>query len=100
MQDIHLTLNDPQLEQSLLRLATQQQQNLPEFVLGILSRYVIETEQAETLSIQNLDPFQHSQAPTEKFQSPENSADLAFTDIDDSLNFAKQLRQQAWQRYQ
>jgi hypothetical protein len=100
MQDIHLTLNDPQLEQSLLRLATQQQQNLPEFVLSILSSYVTETEQAETLSIQKLDPFQHSQAPTEKFQPPENSADLVFADIDDSLNFAKQLRQQAWQRHE
>ncbi len=100
MQDIHLTLNDPQLEQSLLRLATQQQQNLPEFVLGILSRYVIETEQAETLSIQKLDPFQHSRTPTEKFQTPENSVDLVFADIDDSLNLAKQLRKQAWQRHE
>jgi len=100
MQDIHLTLNDPQLEQTLLRLATQQQQNLPELILNILSRYVNETEKTEPLSIQKLDPFQHSQAPTEKFQSPENGADLAFADIDDSLNFAKQLRQQAWQRYE
>ncbi|PPD50457.1 MAG: hypothetical protein CTY16_01500 [Methylobacter sp.] len=100
MQDIHLTLHDPQLEQALLRLAKQQQQNLPEFVLSILSRYVNETEQAETLSIQKLDPFQHAQAPTEKFQSPENSADLVFADIDDSLNFAKQLKQQAWQCHQ
>ncbi|WP_019864457.1 hypothetical protein [Methylovulum miyakonense] len=99
MQDIHLTLHDPQLEQALLRLAKQQQQNLPEFVLSILSRYVNETEQPETLSIQKLDPFQHSQAPSEKFQSPENNADLVFADIDDSLNFAKQLRQQAWQRH-
>ncbi len=100
MQDIHLTLNDPQLEQSLLRLATQQQQNLPEFVLGILSRYVTETEQTEALNISTLDPFEHSQAPTEKFQPPENSTDLVFAHIDDSLNFAKQLRQQAWQRHE
>ncbi|MFZ2452726.1 MAG: hypothetical protein WAW36_19640 [Methylovulum miyakonense] len=101
MQDIHFTLHDPQLEQALLRLAKQQQQNLPEFVLSILSRYVNETEQPETLSIQKLDPFQHSQAPTEEFQSPEDdSADLVFADVEDSLSFAKQLRQQAWQRHE
>ncbi|NOS86942.1 MAG: hypothetical protein HOP34_00125 [Methylococcaceae bacterium] len=47
MQDIHLTLQDPQLEQALLHMAKQQQQNLPDFVLSILSRYVLETVATE-----------------------------------------------------
>ncbi len=100
MQDIHLTLHDPQLEQALLRLAKQHQQSLPELVLSILTCYVNETGQPETLSIQKLDPFQHSQAPTETFQLPEDNTDLVFADVDDSLSFAKQLRQQAWQRHE
>ena len=43
-QDGHITLNNPQLQQALLRLAKQQQQNLQDFVIDVLSRYVQETE--------------------------------------------------------
>ncbi|MCX7096393.1 MAG: hypothetical protein NTV43_00630 [Methylococcales bacterium] len=102
MQNIHLTLQDPQLEQALLHMAKQQQQNLPEFVLSILSRYVLETVATEdhALPLPILDPLQHLQMPTEKFQLPEKTADFIFADVDDSLSFAQQLRQQAWQRHE
>lgn len=49
--------------------------------------------------VPKLNPSQHSQAPTESFQSVlENASSFVFSDVDDSIAFAKQLRQQAWQR--
>lgn len=100
MQDIHVTLHDPQLEQAVLRLAKQHQQNLQELVITALSYYIQEAEQSTALQVQKLDPFQHSQAPTETFQSPVHESGLVFSDVDDSINFAKKLRQQAWQRHE
>lgn len=101
MQDIRVTLHDP-LEQALLSLAKQHQQNIQEFVITILSRYVQEIGQSEPVKIQKLDPFQHSQAPTQAFQAPavEDKSDLVFSDVNDSIGFAKKLRQQAWQRHE
>ena len=51
-QDVHITLNNPQLEEALLRLANQHQQNLQEFVIDVLSRYVQEIEKPVTLKEQ------------------------------------------------
>ncbi len=98
MQDIHLIVHDPQLEQALLRLAKQHQQNLQDFVMTVLARYIQENEPVASLNIQKLDPLQHSQAPTQAFEMMESG--LVFSDIDDSVDFAKKLRQQAWQRHE
>ncbi|NOQ34662.1 MAG: hypothetical protein GQ569_02045 [Methylococcaceae bacterium] len=95
MQDINVRLQDSQLEQAVLRLAKQQHQNLQEFVISALSYYIEEKEKPMAITVQNLDPFQHSKAVTESFQKPEG---LAFSDIEESVAFAKNLRQQAWQR--
>ena len=95
MQEIHLKLQDTQLEQTVLRLAKQQQQSLQEFVMSALNDYIQRQEQTGALTISKLDPLQHSKAPEESFQAP---TELIFTDIKSSTKFAKTLRQQAWQR--
>jgi hypothetical protein len=71
---------------------------LHDFVITVLSRYVQETESLEPLKIQKLDPLQHAQMPTQAFEAVESG--VAFLDIDDSIDFAKKLRQQAWQRHE
>jgi hypothetical protein len=95
MQTIHLTLQDPLLEQAVQRLTAQRQQNVQELVVAALRHYIKEIEQP--LKIPKLDPFQHSQTPARPFQaiSPED-ATRVFHDVENSAEFGKQLRQQAW----
>jgi len=94
MQTVQITLQDAQLEQAIMRLAQQRQQNPQEFILAALRHYVFELEQHD--KIPKLDPLQHSQAPAMPFQAPKDASDLMFQDIENSAEFAKQLRQQAW----
>ncbi len=98
MQTIQITLPDSSLEQAVLRLAKQQQQNLADFVIAALNYYVQEKEKAVDLNVPKLNPLQHCQMPSMILQSP-NESELIFSDIENSGVFAKQLRQQAWQRH-
>lgn len=95
MQNIHITLQDPALEQALLRLTGQHQQNLQDFIITALRHYIQEIE--HPLKIPKLDPFQHSQAPTVPFQavSP-NEPGRVFQEVENSAEFAKKLRRRAW----
>ena len=95
MQDIHITLQDPSLEKTLMRLTKARQQNLQDFVITALEYYIKEIEQCS--NIPKLDPLQHAHAPTEPFQATSlDSATPIFQDIENSAKFGKKLRQQAW----
>jgi hypothetical protein len=96
MQTIQVTLNDSLLEQAVLRLAKEQHQNLREFVMTALNYYVREAEKTTPLKVQKLNPFQHAQPPSEAFHAI-TADELVFTEIQDSVAFAKKLRQQTWQ---
>lgn len=100
MQTIQITLPDSALEQAVLRLAKQQQQNLADFVIAALNYYVQEKDTAPVLKVPKLNPLQHCQMPSEHFQAPVTTeSELVFSDIEDSVAFAKQLREQAWRRH-
>jgi hypothetical protein len=90
MQTIHITLQDPALEKALSHLTEKRQETLQDLVIAALRCYIEEVEQPV---IPKLDPFQHSQAPTIAFQSDDQRV---FEEIEDSAEFAKTLRRQAW----
>ncbi|MCP4696887.1 MAG: hypothetical protein GY862_08575 [Gammaproteobacteria bacterium] len=94
MQNIQITLQDPALEQTILRLTKEHRQNLQDFITAALRHYVKEIGQS--LKIPKLDPFQHSHAPTEPFQAASEDTGLVFQDVENSAEFGKKIRQRAW----
>jgi hypothetical protein len=94
MQTIHVTLQDPQLEQAMQQFISQYHENIENLVINALRYYIKEMEQ--TLVIQKLDPLKHSQPPSTLFRPISNNEIKAFQEIESSAIFAKKLRQQAW----
>ncbi|MCK5728111.1 MAG: hypothetical protein KAG10_02825 [Methylococcales bacterium] len=99
MQTIQLVLNDSKLEQQILSLAAKEKIGLEDFALKALQFYIEENESAVAIKIPNLNPFQHSRAPTGKIKEPrQTSQGLVFDDIGSTMDFAKNLRKKGWQR--
>lgn len=94
MRTIHITLQDPVLEQAVLRLTRQRHQDLQDFIITALRHYIGEIEQPPR--IPKLDPFQHSQAASEPFRAILAEDVGAFRDVENSAEFGKKLRQRAW----
>ncbi|MCK5925148.1 MAG: hypothetical protein KAG10_04575 [Methylococcales bacterium] len=99
MQTIQFVLNDLRLEQKILALADKQHLRIDDFIVSALRSYVAENENSIAIDIPSLNPFQHSRAPTEKFREPhQTSLGLAFDDINNTTDFAQDLRKRGWQR--
>ncbi len=94
MQTIHVTLQDPQLEQAMQQFISQYHENIENLVIKALRFYMKEMEQP--LNIQKLDPLQYSQPPSIPFHAISNDDIKAFQEIENTAIFAKKLRQQAW----
>jgi len=94
MQTIHVTLQDPQLENAVEQFISQYHENIENLMVTALRYYMKEMEQP--LIIQKLDPLQHSQQPSIPFQAISNNKINVFQDVENSAIFAKKLRQMAW----
>jgi len=87
-------------DQDILLVTQEKAENIVMMPQSLFEAWQKQAQQ-QTLTIPKLNPLHYAKAPTEPFQAiAENKAELVFADIEDSAAFAKNLRQQAWQRHE